>query len=268
MSGTELFKVEKDGFTAWLVLNRPERRNAMNFDFFVELADRMAALDQDPEVRVVVIKAEGQSFTAGLDLSALSSLVSSHGADARESLRQFILRGQASMTAVERCRKPVIAAVHSHCIGGGVDLLSACDIRLASQDAVFSVRETRLALVADLGTLQRLPYIVGDGVFRDLVYTGRDFTAAEALKMGFLSRVCADRAALYEEAGRVAALIASNSPLAVQGVKDTLRFTREYGVTAGLEYVAQKNAAILISEDMMEAVQAFMQKRPPEFKGR
>ncbi len=268
MSETGLFRVDMDGHVAWLVLNRPEKRNAMGLEFFLELAEHFRRFDEDPEVRAVVVKGEGKSFTAGLDLSALAALVQAQGADAREKLRQFILQGQASMTAVEKCRKPVIAAVHGHCIGGGVDLLCACDLRLASRDAVFSVRETRLALVADLGTLQRLPYIVGDSAFRDLVFTGRDFSAEEAKEMSFLTRLCEDRDALYAEAGDLARQIAAHSPLAIQGVKDTLRFSREYGPQAGLEYVAQKNAAILISEDLMEAVQAFMQKRQPEFKGK
>ena len=175
---------------------------------------------------------------------------------------------QDSFTAVELCRKPVIAAVHSHCIGGGVDLCCVCDIRLASQDAIFSIRETRLAMVADLGTLQRITPIVGEGWARELAFTGRDFNAAHALKIGLITHMYPQRERLYEEALRMAQEIAQLSPITIQGIKETMNFSRIHGVEAGLEYVAQKNYAILPSEDIMEAFQAFMQKRKPKFTGR
>jgi enoyl-CoA hydratase/carnithine racemase len=262
------FRVEKEGSIRWLILNRPDKRNAMDEDFFRELTEAFTNFDQDPEVRVVIVRGEGKGFSAGIDLGALAGLVGSTSVDAREQLRFFILQGQASFTAVELCRKPVIAAIHGFCIGGGVDLSCACDIRLASRDAVFSIRETRMAMVADLGTLQRMPYIVGESWFRELALTGRDFGAEEALRMNFVTRVCDDPSSLDREAGKLASEIAACSPLAVQGVKDVMRFDRDNGVKAGLEYVAQKNAAILISEDLMEAVNAFMEKRAPRFKGK
>lgn len=268
MSDYTRFKVEKDGFIRWLILSRPDKRNAMDEEFFRELIRAFTDFDQDPEVRVVVLRSEGKGFSAGIDLGALGGLVQSTSVDAREQLRFFILQGQAAFTAVELCRKPVIVAIHGFCIGGGVDLSCACDIRLASKDALFSIRETRMAMVADLGTLQRMPYIIGESWFRELALTGRDFSAEEALRMNFVTRVCEDQSSLYREAGKLAAEIAACSPLAVQGVKDVMRFDRENGVKAGLEYVAQKNAAILISEDLMEAVNAFMEKRRPQFKGK
>jgi enoyl-CoA hydratase len=172
------------------------------------------------------------------------------------------------MDWVERCRKPVIAAVHGHCLGGGVDLLSACDIRIASRDAVFSVREVRVAFIADVGTLQRLPHIIGHGWFRDLALTGRDFGAEEALKMGFITGIFDDREAVVAGAGKLAEQIASYSPLAVQGTKDVLLYSRDKGIQAGLEYTAQKNAAVVPSEDMVEAAMAFMEKRAPVYKGK
>jgi enoyl-CoA hydratase/carnithine racemase len=262
------FRVEKDGFVTRLVLNRPEKRNAMDIPFFTELAHAFSKFDEDPEVRVVLIQGEGKSFSAGLDLEALPALVQSTAADARERLRLIILQAQASMNALEACRKPVIAAAHGACIGGAVDLLSACDIRFASRDAVFAVRETKMAMVADLGTLQRMPFIVGEGWFRELALSGRNFTAEEALRMNFITRLCEDLPSLYLEAGSLAAEIAACAPLAVQGAKDVIRFNRSHGPQAGLEYVAQKNAALLMSEDLLEAAQAFMEKRPPRFKGR
>jgi len=269
MSENSALKIEKEGHIAWLILNRPEKRNTMTHAFFNELRETLPKLDADPDVRVVVIKGEGKSFTAGLDLKeAGGDLFTAKAADARENLRRWIMQAQESMTVIEKCHKPVIAAVHGHCIGGGVDLISACDIRLASRDAVFSIRETKIAIVADVGTLQRLPYIIGHGWFRELALTGRDFTAEEALQMGLITRICADRESLYAEAAKLAREIAANSPLAVQGVKDVILFTRDHGIHAGLKYVAQKNAAILQCEDAVEAFKAFVEKRPPEFKGR
>ena len=268
MNNKSSFKVEKDGYITWLTLNRPEKRNSMNFEFFEDLTQLFRNFDEDPEVRVIIIKAEGESFTAGIDLLEMAPLFQGSGADFREDMRKKILQFQESANAIEKCRKPVIAAVHSHCIGGGVDLLCACDIRMAARDAVFSIRETRIAIIADLGTLQRLPDIIGQGWFRELALTGRDFTADDALKIGFITHLCENRDLLYEEAKAVASEIASCSPLAVQGVKDVILFSRDHGVGPGLEYVAQKNAAVLLSEDLMEAFQAFKEKRPPEFKGK
>ena len=268
MSQDRAMDVDIDGHVAWLSLCRPDRHNAMGLTFFKEVSDHFRRLDQDPTVRAVVIRAEGKSFTAGLDLQDAGAMLIGQGADDRERLRKTILELQESNNAIERCRKPVIAAVHGPCIGGGVDLLSACDIRLASADALFSIRETRLAIIADLGTLQRLPYIIGQGWFRELALTGRDFSAAEALQMGFVTRVCVDREALIKAAGDLAREIAGMAPLTVQGVKEVINFSRDNGVYAGLAYVAQKNAAALPSADVMEAVTAFMEKREPVFHGK
>jgi enoyl-CoA hydratase len=269
MSERDPFRVEQDGHIVWLTLNRPDKRNAMGFDFFEELRKHFERFDEDASVRGVVIKAEGKSFTAGLDLVEFSpQLRGGAGADVREELRRTILKYQEGINAIERCRKPVIAAVHSHCIGGGVDLLCACDIRMATKDAIFSIRETRMGMIADLGTLQRLPHIIGNGWFRELALTGRDFSAQEALQMGLITRVCDDRAGLYEKAKRIASQIVSCPPLAVQGAKEVIVYSRDHGVYAGLHYVAQKNAAAPISEDVMEAMSAFMEKRTPVFKGK
>jgi enoyl-CoA hydratase len=267
MGKGEPIRIEKEEHIAWVTLNRPEKRNAMTLEFFDGLAQHFTAFDEDPGVRVVVIRAEGESFTAGIDLVGLAPLIQGEGAAFREGLRKGILKLQEGISRIERCRKPVIAAVHSHCIGGGVDLLSACDIRMASRDAVFSIRETRMAMIADLGTLQRLPHIIGQGRFRELALTGRDFLAEEAFRIGFITHLCEDRKSLYEAAGKLAMEIAQCSPLAVQGAKEVMNYSRDQGVYPGLEYVAQKNAAILPCEDLMEALRAFMEKRPPVFKG-
>ena len=267
MSEKEPFKVEQDGHIAWLILNRPEKLNAMSLDFFSKLTGHFIRFDEDPDIRVVIIKAEGKTFSAGIELADAEALIADNSARGRETLRKKIIELQESINAIEKCRKPVIAAAHGHCIGAGVDMLCACDIRLAAKDAIFSVRETRMAMIADVGTLQRLPLIIGHGWARELVLTGRDFTAEEALQMGFITRICKDKQALYEEAKTLASQIATCAPLAVQGVKDVILFSRDNGIYPGLHYVAQKNAAALQSEDLTEAVNAFMEKRKPAFKG-
>lgn len=261
------FRMEREEGVARLILSRPEKRNTMGWDFFSDLQEAFALFDAEPEIRAVVIRAEGKMFTAGLDLQGAASLVGDGSASSREEMRRFILRLQDGISAVERCRKPVIAAVHGWCIGGGVDLLSACDVRLATADAMFSVREARIGIIADLGTLQRLPTIIGHGWSRELALTGRDFTAEEALKMGFVTHVCPNQEELYKKADEIAGEIAALPPLAVQGTKDVLINGRDEGVYHGLRYVAQKNAAQVPSDDMIEALAAFMEKRKPKFTG-
>ena len=268
MKTIDIFKVEQREHTAWLTLNRPEKRNAMGLVFFNGLAELFAGFDADPRVRAVVIKAEGSSFSAGTDIREIGTIFAGDSAKDREDLKKNIQVLQNSINAVEICRKPVIAAIHGHCIGGGVDLVCACDIRIADQSAVFGVRETRMGIIADLGTLQRLPLIVGNGWARELALTGRDFDAAEALKMGFITQLCGDYSELITAAEQLAAMIADCPPLTVQGVKEVINYSREHSVAAGLQYVAQKNAAALPSEDLMEAFDAFLEKRKPNFKGK
>ncbi|MBN2125814.1 MAG: crotonase/enoyl-CoA hydratase family protein [Deltaproteobacteria bacterium] len=267
MTGNNVFKTQREGSILWLSLNRPEKRNSISMEVFEGLMRVFPDLDQDPEVRAVIIKGEGKSFCAGMDLEAIGAILEGKGADHRDDLRREILRLQEAVNVIERCRKPVIAAIHGYCLGGGVDLVCGCDIRIASRDALFSVRETRMAMVPDLGTLQRLPHIVGQGWFRELALTGRDFSAEEALGMGFVTHLCEDQAALFEKAREIASQIVSCSPLAVQGVKEVICYSRDHGVHAGLSYVAQKNAVLLHSEDLMEAFRAFKEKRKPIFKG-
>ena len=268
MNDNANFKVEIDHHIAWLTLNRPEKRNAMGLAFFEQIAGWFDDFDQDSDVRVVVIKAEGRSFCAGTDLKEASELLGQGSADGRDRMHQKIMELQKSLTKIERCRKPVIAAIHGHCVGGGMDMICACDVRLATKDAVFSIRETRMGIIADVGTLQRLPHIIGQGWFRELALTGRDFTASEALQMGLITRICDDRPGLYKEARNLADQILACPPLTVQGTKETIIYSRDHGVEAGLQYVAQKNAAALPSEDLFEAMNAFMEKRAPVFKGK
>jgi len=262
---------------ATLWLDRPEKRNAMGPAFWSDLPLAMAAIGSDPEIRAVVVAAHGPHFSVGLDLTAMPGLTSPSGPDdgARPSMaaraqsaRAGILRLQAAVNSVADCPVPVIAAVHGYCIGGGVDLIAACDIRLASADAQFSVREVKVAIVADLGSLQRLPAIIGQGHLAELAYTGKDIGASRAETIGLVNEVCADPDAVLEAARSLAAEIAGNSPLAVQGTKAVLRAGADRSVAEGLDYVATWNAGFLASDDLAEAMLAFVEKRTATFTGR
>ena len=275
---SEVLAIEVDGHVATLWLDRPEKRNAMGPAFWSDLPLAMAALGSDPEIRAVVVAARGPHFSVGLDLVAMSGLVGGPGANGRgkgpasmasraRSARGEILRMQASVTSIADCHLPVIAAVHGYCIGGGVDVISACDIRLASADAIFSVRETKVAIVADLGSLQRLPSIIGRGHLAELAFTGKDITAERAGAIGLVNQVSPDADAVHRDALALAHEIAANSPLAVQGTKAVLAAGEGRTVAEGLDYTATWNAGFLASDDLTEAMTAFAEKRPGLFTG-
>jgi enoyl-CoA hydratase len=268
--------VERDGHVATVFLDRPSKRNAMGMPFFAQLPDIMGEMGSDDEVRAVVIAAHGPAFSVGLDLTALADVggeVSGDGngrpSQATVARRVYadVLRLQGSISSVAICPKPVIAAIHGYCLGGGVDLTSACDIRLCSADATFSVRETRMAMVADLGSLQRLPELMPYGYVAELAYTGRDIDAVRAERMGYVNEVLPDQEAVLKSARQLGAEIAANSPLAVQGAKAVLAEGRRARVEAGLRFVAAWNAGHLRSDDLGEAVTAFFERRPPLFTG-
>ncbi|HXP33785.1 MAG TPA: crotonase/enoyl-CoA hydratase family protein [Acidimicrobiales bacterium] len=289
MVHSDVLCIERDGDVATLWLDRAEARNALGPEFWADLPVAMGELSSDRAVRAVVIAARGPHFSVGLDLKAMTGMLTG-GADAEGespgggtgngntrqasmasravAARQGILDMQASVSSVAQCPKPVIAAVHGYCIGGGVDVIAACDIRVASADAVFSVRETRVAIVADLGSLQRLPRIIGKGHVAELAFTGKDISAARAQEIGLVNEVLPDAEAALAAARRLAAEIAANSPLAVQGTKAVLSACEDKSVADGLDYVATWNAGFLSSDDLVEAMTAFLEKRPPEFKGR
>jgi enoyl-CoA hydratase len=277
---SDVISIEIDAHIATVWLDRPDKRNAMAPDFWTDFPAIMGALGDDPRVRVIVIAAHGRSFTVGLDLvafgpavmtgdiGAITGIESESEVAKRLNTYRQIKTMQHTFTSIADNPKPVIAAIHGHCIGAGVDLVTACDIRLAAADAVFSVRETKIAMVADVGTLQRLPSIIDPGRVAELVYTGRDWDASEALEMGFVSAVYDDATTVQQAAGATAALIAANSPLAVQGSKAILNASKKHRVQADLDTVALWNAAFLYSDDLGEAIRAFIEKRPPEYHGR
>jgi len=271
---SEVLTCSIDEGIAVLTLDRPAKRNALGPAFWKDLPLFMEAIDRDDGVRVVVITASGPHFTVGLDLTSfgaqgLDSTTSKGAVDANRDLFENIGRMQASVTSVAACRKPVIAAVHGYCIGGGVDLIAACDIRLASEDAVFSVREAKIAIVADLGTLQRLPRLIGSGHVAELALTGKDIDAERARSIGLVNDVFPGGADGVGKAARELAVeIASNSPLAVQGTKAVLAANDGRTIAEGLEFVAWWNSLYLRSDDLTEAMTAFFEKRPPRFTGR
>jgi enoyl-CoA hydratase len=247
-------------------------RLTMAPSFFGEIEATFRALAADPSVRVVIVRAAGKAFSYGLDLPAALQVLGPHlaggTAESRMELLAYTRKLQASFSAVAACPVPVIAAVHGLCIGGGLDLISACDIRLATEDAKFSLRETKIAIVADLGSLQRLPRLIGQGHTRELAFTGKDITAVRAREIGLVNEVYASPEALQSAAQAMAAEIAQNSPFAVRGVKEVLEAGEGKTVAEGLAYVATWNAAFLASEDLGEALRAFLEKKKPSFQGR
>ena len=238
--------------------------------FFTECEAAFRALAADGEVRAVVVRSSAKGFSYGLDLPAAfqahGALFAGGGAKNRADSISLIRRLQASFDAIAACPMPVIAAIHGQCIGGGLDLASACDVRLCSKDARFSLREVKVAIVADLGSLQRLP-IIGQGATRELAFTGKTIDATRALRIGLVNEVL-DTPALAEAASAMAQEIAQNPPLTVRGIKDVLDFGAGKSVAEGLAYVAAHNAAFLASEDLGEALTAFMEKRAPRFSGK
>lgn len=267
------FDVTVADHIAEVVLTGPGKGNAMGPDFWRELPEIFGHIDTDPEVRAVVLTGAGKHFSFGLDLVAMGGTLAGVLADnakaaARTEFLESLRKLQAGITAVADCRKPVVAAISGWCIGGGVDLICAADVRYASADAKFSIREVKVGMVADVGTLARLPYIIGDGHMRELALTGKDIDAARAEKIGLVNDVADDQDAVLALARATAREIADNPPLVVHGIKDVLDHSRSAAVHDSLRYVAAWNSAFLPSEDLSEAVTAVFEKRKPEFKGR
>jgi len=264
--------VERRGSVAVVTLVGPGKGNAMGPEFWAEMPAVMASLNADRTVRACVLRGSGKCFTVGLDLMRTMGelspmLTGAQLADQRRDLLALIERYQRAITAVAEARMPVVAAVHSYCLGGGLDLIAACDVRVASTDVVFSVREVRIAIVADVGSLQRLPGIVGEGRTREWALTGRDFDAQEALRTGLVTSVHDGGAeGVFAGAMAVAERIAANSPIAVEGLKAVMNDARAAKEREDLRRVALWNAAFLSSTDLQEAFMAFAERREPTFR--
>lgn len=266
-----MLSVEHDGHVATVWLDSHKRRNALGLSFWAEYPRVLRALDDDPKVRAIVLAAKGDHFTVGLDLKEMGGqLIGGREASPALTNKRFldqIENLQRAVSTAEEIDTPVVTATHGWCIGGGLDVITACDVRVAAADCVFTVRETRMAMVADLGTLQRLPRLVGHGVARELALTGRDFTAEYAEKIGLVTYVAGDAASAQRRAMEIACEIAELSPLATRGTKAVLRTSAERTVAQGLEYVGWWNTAFFRSGDLNEAIGSFMEKRPPQFRG-
>ena len=251
-------------------INRPDKANAMSRMMWVEIGKVFDWIDAAPEARVAVISGNGAHFTSGIDLAMLAGVADEVDDDCegrkREKLRRTILELQDNLTSLERCRKPVLAAIHGACIGGGIDLICCADMRYCSSDAFFSIKEIDMGMTADVGTLQRLPKLIGDGMVRELAYTGRKFLAGEAHAFGLVNRVFDSPENLLQGVMQIAADIASKSPLAIRGSKEMIVYARDHSVADSLNYIATWNAAMLMSSDLQEAMMASMQKKPAAFR--
>ena len=267
-----VIRLDRTGHVAEVVLDNPEKLNAMAPIFFEEIKMAFEEIDADPEIRCAILWAEGKHFTAGLDLFASAGLLApvpdEPPAAKNYELFKHIEHLQACMSATENCRKPVIAAVHGHCIGGGVDLTTACDFRLCTKEATFSIHETKIAIVADVGTLQRITRVTSKGIAREMAFTGCKLPSDRALSSGLVNQVFDDKDAMLAHARELATEISKYSPLAVQGTKEILNYSEDHTVADGLNYVALWNSAFIKSADLTEAVTAWMEKREPEFTGK
>jgi len=234
---------------ATLTFAAPERANALDEAAWEAMRAAFEAADADPDVHVVILTGEGRHFCAGMDLAVLGSLQARAAGSPEETKQQliaFIEKIQDTITAIERCRKPVLAAIHGGCIGGGVDIVTACDMRYCTEDAYFTVKEIDFGIVADIGTLQRLPHILQPGLVAELAFTGRKMHGPEALSAGLVNRTFTDRDALLAGVGDIAALIASKPTKVVQGIKENLLFKREHGTGESLGFVARYSAGLLL----------------------
>lgn len=262
------FEVSNDDGVAHVVMRRPESLNSMDGSFWKEIREIFVGFDDDPTVRAVVLSSTGKHFTAGMDLNFFGGLTSASDEDPgrqREQLRRLILDFQDCFSAIERCRVPVLAAVQGGCIGGGVDLVSACDMRYCSKDGWFSIHEIKIGMTADVGTLQRLPSLMPSGLVRELAYTGRKFLADEAQASGLVSRVFDDHETLVAGVLNIAREISARSPLAVTGTKEMLNYVRDHSVADGLNYVATWNAAMVLTRDLGEGLNAQQERRSPMY---
>ena len=266
---SEVVSVEIDGHVATVWLDRADKLNAMAPAFWSDFPAIIEALGSREDVRAIVVAGRGRAFTVGLDLPAFAGLLAGTESTvaSRRELYGRIKAMQHTFSALTECPQPVIAAIHGYCLGGGLSLITACDIRLAARQATFSLRETKLGIVADVGALQRLPTIINAGAVADIAYTGRDFDAAEAAAMGLVNRLFDDVDSLLAGARDLAREVAANSPLAVQGAKRVLRATEAMSITDALDYMAIHNSSFLTSDDLREAFTAHLEGRDPNFTG-
>lgn len=267
--GYSTFDFSVADHVAHIRFNRPDKANAMILPFWQEMVDVFAEIEERPEVRVVVISSTGKTFTGGLDLAAFAGIAGDMMSGDRgrlgEQFRRAVAEMQESFAVIDRCRVPVLVAVQGGCVGGGVDLISACDMRYATEDAWFCIQEINIGMTADVGTLQRLPHLMPSGLVRELAYTGRRMPAEEAFRCGLVNRLFGNHALMLEEVMSIAHSIAGKSPLAIHGSKQMLNYTRDHSTADALDYMQVWQAGMFLTEDLMEQMQANQQKRPAKF---
>lgn len=251
-----------------LALARTESLNALSLEFAAEITRAVRELSEMDEVRAVILKSNAQIFCAGLDLKDFASTGFDSTPKSSLGFPEKLHELFDCCNVLEECPKPIIAVVHGKCVGGGLDIIAACDIRLCTKDATFSLKEASIGLVADMGVLQRLPLIIGQGFTREMAYTAGFFSAEEVARMGLVSGIYADRKAVMEKAKKLAGQIAENAPLAVQQTKKVLNYSRNATVEDGMSMAMHKNMVLLFSQDVREAMTAFMEKKKPNFKGK
>ena len=270
MSDYKSLSVSIEQRIAQIRLNRPAELNTMNLDFWRELPRAVREIDESGEASVIVLSSTGKHFSAGMDLSVFMGLGGEQSAanPARlgEAFRRLVLELQDVFNGIERARLPVLAAVQGGCIGGGLDLISACDCRYATEDAFFSVKETQLGMTADVGSLQRLPHLIPHGIMREMAYTGQPLPARRAKEIGLVNEVYPDQATMLEAVMKIARDIAKNSPLAVTGTKEMITYARDHTVSDALLYIATWQAGMFSPHDMQETFAAKAEKREPIFE--
>jgi enoyl-CoA hydratase len=271
--GYECFAVEVDERIGHIRMIRPEKANSMIASFWRDLPEIVDGLSASGDVRAIVLSGEGRHFCSGMDLSVFGSndtvgqggATGGHRSRRNERFRSTALKLQDSFTCLERARVPVLCAIQGACIGGGIDMVSAADMRYATESAYFSIQEINIGMTADVGTLQRMPKLVAEGIVRELAFTGRRWSAAEAHAAGFVNAVYPDHETMLAAVMEIAAEITAKSPMAVWGTKRTMNFTRDHSVAEGLEFIANWNAAMFDTDDMAEAFAAQMEQRSAEF---
>lgn len=255
---------------AHVVLNRPNELNTMTAEFWQELPQVITEIDEQASARVIVLSSTGKHFTAGMDLSVFTNPnnipISGDPARSAENLRRLVLQLQNAFNVLETVRIPVLAAIQGGCIGGGVDMVSAADCRYCTEDAYFCIKETDLAMTADVGTMQRLPHLIPQGMMRELAYTADRLSAQRAKEIGLVNEIFKDQAELLEAVNDIALRIAKHSPLAIAGCKEMINYSRDHSVEDSLKYMATWQSGMFRQEDMMKAFAAKAQKMDAEFE--